>query len=62
MRKQNQKTVRSRVTELFPQLTAINDADRKAWWCSWRGVYNKDLIDRVIEIKRSKAQRYGKVR
>lgn len=54
MRKQNQKTVRSRVTELFPQLTAINDADRKAWWCVWRGSYNKDLVDRIIEIKRNK--------
>lgn len=53
MRKEIKKTVASGDNQVFPQLTAINDADRQAWWCSWRGVYNKDLIDKVIQVKRS---------
>lgn len=54
MRKQQQKTVDFRVENNYPQTTAINHADRKAWWCYWRGTYNKDLVDRIIEVKRSK--------
>lgn len=55
MRKQNSMAVSLKVNEIFPKQSAINHADRKAWWCVWRGSYNKDLIDRIIEIKRSKA-------
>jgi hypothetical protein len=54
MRKQEQKTVSVQVAGAYPQQTAINHADRKAWWCVWRGSYNKDLVDRIIEIKRNK--------
>jgi hypothetical protein len=40
--------------QYHPQPTAINHADRKSWWCgSFRGSYNKDLVDRIIEIKKS---------
>jgi hypothetical protein len=52
MRVQKSKTEANQ--QPHPQSTAINHADRKSWWCgTFRGSYNKDLVDRIIEIKKS---------
>jgi len=38
----------------YPAVTAITEADRKAWWESFlgKGSYNSDLVRRISSIKR----------
>lgn len=36
----------------MPLVTAILEADRKAWWLSKRGTYNSELLRRIGDAKR----------
>jgi hypothetical protein len=47
-----EKEKRPMLISFYPNITAITEADRKAWWESGKGTYNADLVAKIIKIKR----------
>lgn len=37
---------------IIPLVTAITEADRRAWWESGKGTYNAELIRIISNVKR----------